>query len=305
MLLSRPALVLPVAIALPLFSACGSSPSTLPNVSPTTTLAAAPTPAPSPTPAGPTLGRSCAGPPPVGRIGNCARRTNPQLKSELGAALDHVRGIRDIYYPDGVTIRDLGRFRKEVVNALDSAGVCAIFDYGNRVGDELYVRSSDNRVSEAYDVLTGNGQAWIGYQNTCEPAIEGPPLDPAYPNRDPQCRLPPSADSFCLGHEFESEYGADVRQVIQGLVADRPELFDKDDALLAEMSYRLKDPPAYIAAVLEKLRQRGYCAIEDEELIVKKDDVMSENFDIVRTPGDRPGQYSLFAYKGRCHAATF
>jgi hypothetical protein len=39
--------------------------------------------------------------------------------------------------------------------------------------------------------------------------------------------------------------------------------------------------------------------------MVKKDNGLSENFDIVRSPGDRPDQYSLFAYKGRCHNATF
>lgn len=241
----------------------------------------------------------------MGRLSNCGSRPDPQLKSELVAALNRVRGIRDLYYPDGVMIRYLDRFRRELVDGLDALGVCAIFDYGNRVGDEIYVRSSDNRVSEAYDVLTGSGQAWIGYQNSCEPAIEGPPLDPAYPNRDSQCTLPPSSDSFCLGRTQESQYGPDVRAVIQGLITERPELFDLDDALATDLSYRLRDPQAYIEAVLGKLRQRGYCAIEDEELVVKKDNSFSENFDIVRTPADRPGQYSLFAYKGLCHSATF
>jgi hypothetical protein len=106
------------------------------------------------------------------------------------------------------------------------------------------------------------------------------------------------------GPSFETDYGGDVR-VIQGLTTERPELFDLTDALARDLSYRLRDPPAYIEAVIAKLRQSGYCAIEDGELPVKRENSVNENFDIVRTPADRPGQSSLFAYKGKCHNATF
>ena len=108
-----------------------------------------------------------------------------------------------------------------------------------------------------------------------------------------------------MGRSFDSEYHDDVRGAIVAVVAERPELFDTGDALNSDLSYRLFDPKAYTDAVVAKLRVKGYCAIEDEELLVKKDNSLSENFDIVRSPGDRPYQYSLFSYKGRCHNSTF
>lgn len=299
-------LVLPF-LGIVMFSSCGGGDPAGPTP-PTTQPPAGPTPTPSPTPSGPVVPSSCSGPPPTGSLGNCGVRRDPQLHSELRSVIDGVKAQRDIFYADGVTIRYLDRYRKAVVEGLDARGLCGVWDYGDGasgLGDTIYVRTADNRLSEAYDVISGSGQARIGYQNSCEPASAQPALEPRYPNRDQSCSLPPSGTTFCVGSGFESEYGADVRAAIVALTTERPELFDLQDALPSELSYGLRDPHAYIAGVIEKLRQKGYCAREEEELAVKRDNSVSENFDIVRTPAGRPNQYSLFAYKGKCHNALF
>ncbi len=289
--------------ALSLLSCGGNDRPASPTPPTTTSPAPAPSPTPSATPTPTVAPRSCGGPAPSG--GQCGSRPDPQLSNVLAQAFDEVRAQRDIFYPDGVTIRHLDKFRAATVAALDARGICGIFDFGNRIGDNLYIRTADGRISEGYDVISGTGLIRLGYANSCEPAGPFPPTDPGYANHDPACKLPPSGDTFCLGRSFDSEYRDDVRGAIVALTTERPELFDLGDTLNSELSYRLHDPKAYTDAVVAKLRAKGYCAIEDEELLVKRDNSLSENFDIVRTPGDRPHQYSLFSYKGRCHNATF
>lgn len=288
------------------FTSCGSDKPASPTP-PTTQPAPAPSPTPTPT-ATPSVSQACAGAPATGSPKVCWRRPDPQLLSQLGQVLDGVRAQKDIFYPNGVTIRYLARFRQAVIDGLDARGLCGIFDYGDNAagpGDELYVRTADNRLSEAYDVITGSGQSWTGYQNSCEPASQQPAFQPNVANKDPGCSLPPSRETFCLDRAFDSEYFDDVRSSIVAVTTEQPELFDLSDRLNSELSYRLLNPPAYIAAVVAKLRTKGYCAVEDGELSVKKDDTVNENFDIVRSPGNNPYQYSLFSYKGRCHNSLF
>ncbi len=306
------AVVMCVGGALTILS-CGGNDQPSNPTPPTTTSPApapSPTPTPTPTPSNPSAAsRACSGSPATGSINQCGRRPDPQLQSTLNRVLDGVRAQRDIFYSDGRTIRYLDRFREAVVQGLDAEGICGIFDYGDNSagpGDIIYVRTSDNRLSEAYDVITGSGQSWSGYQNSCEPASQQPPYQQNYAIKDPACTtIPPSREAFCLGQNFDSEYGEDVRSSIEAVIRERPELFDLGDALNSTLSYRLTNPPAYISAVIAKVRQKGYCAIEEEELSVKKDRSVNENFDIVRTPAGLEGQYSLYAYKGRCHNSLF
>lgn len=293
--------------ALSLLSCGGSDAPANPTPPTTTSPAPAPSPTPSATPT-PGVARSCSGPPATGSLNNCGRRPDPQIQLQLSQVLDVVRGQRDIFYPDGVTIRYVDRYRKAVVEGLDAKGICAIFDYGDNSagpGDILYVRTADNRLSEAYDVITGTGQPWNGYQNSCEPASQQPAFQQNIAIKDPSCTLPPSREAFCLGRNFDSEFADDVRSAIVAVINERPELFDTSDSLNSDLSYALRDPQAYINAVIGKVKQKGYCAIEEEELNLKKDNSMNESFDIVRTPADRPSQYSLFAYRGKCHNSLF
>jgi hypothetical protein len=239
-------------------------------------------------------------------------RESPPERGELrkparSPARDRARpgNQSDIFYPNGVTIRYLDKAREQLIHALDARGMCGIFDWGDGTGNELYVRSADGDLSEVYGAISSSGQFRVGYLHSCGPPEPFPAPRPAYPQLDPECKLTPSSGTFCLGRNFDSAYSGDVRSALVSLTTERPELFDLTDTLECDLCYGLKDPKAYIAAMIDKMHAKGYCAMEDEELSVKTDDSVSENFDIVRSPGDRPNQYSLFAYKGRCHNAGF
>jgi hypothetical protein len=249
------------------------------------------------------LPKSCTNLPTSG--GTCGSRPNPLLASAIAGAEDHVRGQADIFYPDHVTIRYLDKARAQLLDALDAKGMCGVFDFGDGTGNEMYVRSADGETSEVYAVISSSGQLRVGYQHSCAPPEPPPAPPPPYPTEDPQCKLPPSGATFCLGKNFESAYSADVRSSLVSLTTERPELFDLKDTLDCDLCYGLKDTKGYIDAMIAKMHAKGYCAMEHEELAVKLDDSVSENFDIVRSPGNLPNQYSLFAYKGRCHNAGF
>jgi hypothetical protein len=301
--ITRPVAIVLCVVGAVSFPSCGSDKSS--NPSPPTTLSPAPAPSPTPTPTpGSVSPRSCGSA--VPNPGHCGVRPDPQLSRDLAQVFDHVKNQKDLFYPDGVTIRYMDRFRAAVIEGLDARGLCGIWDFGNAIGDNLYIRTADGRISEGYDAISGNGQPRVGYANSCEPA--GPPPGPAPQygaSADPTCKLPGSGETFCLSGAWGTDYASDVRSAITSVIAEKPELFDLRDTLNSELSYKLNDPAAYVEAVLGKLRAKGYCAVEHEELGVKLDNTMSENYDIVRSPGDRPSQYSLFAPKGRCHNATF
>src|SRR5262245_14394715 len=160
--MTRPVAILCVVGAVSL-AACGASDKQGANPSPTT-LAPAPTPTPTPTATpGPVTPRSCGGPAPSGGI--CGIRPDPQLRTLLSQAEDEVRNQKDLFYPDGITIRYLTRYRAAILAALDSRGICGMWDYGNGIGDNLYLRTADGRISEGYDAITGRGQPGLVYAN--------------------------------------------------------------------------------------------------------------------------------------------
>jgi hypothetical protein len=97
----------------------------------------------------------------------------------------------------------------------------------------------------------------VGYQNSCEPAAPGPDPKPTYPVLDGSCGLPGSTESFCLGNNFESDYPGDVRSALVSLLDKRPDLFDRRDTLNSELSYKLNDAKAYVAAMVAKMRARA------------------------------------------------
>jgi hypothetical protein len=294
------AVALLLALLAPLVS-CGHGsepPTSVPSSTP------APAPSPTPTPGGAFQPKSCASPPVGG--GSCGTRPTGLLKPLLAQAIDEVRAQKDIFYPDGATIRYLDKARSALLEALDTRGLCGVFDFGDGAGFELYIRSADGATSEVYGVISTSGQLRTeGYQHSCSPPEPYPPSTPRWSQQDPECKLPASGATYCLGNNFAPDFSEDVRSSLVALTTERPELFDLTDSLDCTLCYRLMDPIAYTKAMVDKLHARGYCAMEHEELSVKKDDSLSENYDIVRSPGNLPYSYSLFAYKGRCHDASF
>jgi len=227
------------------------------------------------------------------------------LRAQLEAAFDSAYALGpEVFYEDGRTIRYVDRFREVVLSSLDAQGVCGVFDFGNGMGDEIYLRSPDGTISEVWDAVASSGTPRLGYLTTCEPPLSFPEPPPTLPDLDPTCSLPPSQATFCLDSSFQSLYYGVVHGAIEEVAAERPELFNFDDTEGGELSWALTDEEAYVAAVVEKLHEAGYCVLAGEELAVKADNSVNENFDIVRNPPGG-GAYSRISYRGKCHNALF
>jgi len=307
------ALTLGLALA-----ACGGSNPSTPNPQPTVVE----TPTPAPTPSQPAACRLSA--PKV----DCATRpVRPQeLAEPLQGAMDAATRTAGIMYDDVPNrVYDLERFRSRVVELLAAQGICGAWDYGNEVGDEIFVRSEDGCVTEQYDLITGEGG--VRYPNKGSNAwqegweVPVPGAKPQWPKEgDLGCSLPSERSTFCFSIKLTpGEFGRDLYQVMTEVLSENPQLVDKTDFVpgqgqtipdqLRLTAWRLVDPGAYIAAVERKLRGRGYCGyVERGDILrvksVAKGNVFHEEFDIVQNPASG-NSYVSFVIKDRCHQAGF
>ncbi len=311
------------SVALLALVGCGgsSSPGT-PDGGATPTPTPVPTPTPTPTPSQPAACQLTA--PTV----DCAyRNRQPQeMANVLQAALDTAVGTRGTMYTEYVNrIYDLDRFRSRTIGHLTAAGVCGAWDYGNEIGDEIFVRSADGCVAEQYDIITGEGgvrnankksNAW---QEGFEVPVPGP--RPQYPREgDLTCSLPGDRTSFCFTIKgTQGEFGAAVYTLLVAVMNENPQLFDPGDYLpgqgefipaqLRVPAWRIRDPDAYIAAVETKIRGAGFCGYVEKGDILKvksvaEGNIFHEEMDIVQNPSSG-GAYSGFVVKDRCHNAGF
>jgi hypothetical protein len=318
---SRAALFLAASAAavLALPGCGGSSPST-PDPTPAPTVA--PTPTPVPTPSQPAACQLTA--PTV----DCSTRTVRPLEmaDTLQSALDVAIGTSGTMYAEySSRIYDLGLFRSRTIQHLTAAGLCGAWDYGNELGDEIYVRSADGCVVEQYDVITGEGgvrnankgsNAW---QDGWGTPVPGPkPQFP--PEGDLQCSLPGDRSTFCFSIKgSHDEFGEEVYLLLVQVMNENPQLFDKNDfapgqgdfipAQLRVAAWRINDQNGYIAAVESKLRAHGFCAFIDKGDILKvkrvaKGNIFHEEMDVVQNP-ESGGSYVSYVVKDRCHNAGF
>lgn len=283
---------------------------------------ATPTPQPTATPSA--LSAACQLKAPTVDCGSRVGRPQelaPALQAGIDAAI-----AAGLMYPDQPNrIYDLPRFRAKVVENLAAAGVCGAWDYGNVVGDEIYVRSADGCVVEQYDLITGDG--------TLRPATKGsnvwssdfgapvPGPKPDFPrDGDLSCSLPGDRATFCFSiKNTPGAFGTDVYALMTEVMKENPGLFDSKTFVAGQGDFLpdslrlpawwINDQPAYIHAVETKLRARGYCAYVENGDILKikspaKGNLFHEEIDIVQNPGDG-GSYVLFAIKDRCHDAGF
>jgi len=150
---SHPALLPAAAAAAVLaLAGCGGSSPSAPNPTPAPTVA--PTPTPVPTPSQPAACRLTA--PTI----DCSTRTVRPLEmaDTLQSALDVAVGTSGTMYAEySNRIYDLDLFRSRTIVHLTAAGLCGAWDYGNVVGDEIFVRSADGCVAEQYDIIAGDG----------------------------------------------------------------------------------------------------------------------------------------------------
>jgi hypothetical protein len=300
--------------------ACGGSSPAGPDPTPAPTIA--PTPTPTPTPSQPAACRLTA--PTV----DCSTRTVRPLEmaETLQAAIDTAIGTSGTMYAEYTNkIYDLDRFRSRTIEYLTAAGLCGAWDYGNVVGDEIYVRSADGCVVEQYDLITGEGgvrnankgsNAW---QEGFEVPVPGP--KPDFPREgDLQCSLPGDRSTFCFSiKRTPGEFGPDVYRLLVAVMNENPALFDKNDwapgqgdFIPAEMrvaAWRIVNHDGYVAALEAKLRANGYCAYVSGGDILKvkraaTGNVFHEEIDVAQEPGNG-GTYVSFVMKDRCHNAGF
>jgi hypothetical protein len=301
-------------------ASCGGSSPSAPEPTPAPTVA--PTPTPTPTPSQPAACQLTA--PTV----DCSTRTVRPLEmaETLQAAIDAAIGTPGTMYAEySNRIYNLDLFRSRTVDHLTAAGLCGAWDYGNEIGDEIYLRSADGCVTEQYDLITGEGGVRNANKgsNAWQEGWEVPVPDPKPQfsrEGDLQCSLPGDRSTFCFSIKgTHGEFGEEVYQLLVAVMNENPALFDKSDwapgqgdfipEQLRVAAWRINDQDAYIAAVEAKLRANGFCAyIEKGDILkvkkVTKGNIFHEEMDVVQNPASG-GAYVSYVVKDRCHNAGF
>ena len=291
----RLALLLLASLAL---SVCGGGAGSGSGNGPT--VPAVPTPAATPAPvatADPPLSASCTQLPAGSANAKC-RYESATFQTELDDAIRTLQREQPQIF-DGDEVKSVGSYYVGLIKILDHKGLCAQFD-----GEELAVTNTSG-YSDQYHVMTSRQIARFGpgsYRVTCYPAAV--PISPgALPPSPAGCSLPSSREVAC-SREAGGAYFDDVSAAIAQVHKDKPELFDFTDINPGTDWPRLKDLDGYLAAVVQVLVRKGYCAQVQEELQVKKgSNTFSEQYKI-----DYSHKYSRTGqgiYRSSCHPAAF
>jgi hypothetical protein len=301
-------------------AACGGSSGSPSSPNPTPSPTPAPTPVPTPTPPAP-----CQLTAPTI---DCSTRPFPHLEMApvLQAASDAAVGTTGVMYSGTNRIYDLAHYRSIVVDDLAKNGICGAWDYGNVIGDEIYLRSSDGCKTEQYDLISGEGgvRSANASSNAWEGGWEEPVPDPKpdWPREgDLQCSLPGDRSTFCFSiRGTHGAFGDDLYEVFVAVLNENPQLFIKDetppgqgDQFVPEdlrlPAWRIADLNGYIQAVETKLRSSGYCGYIAKGDILKAKkvamgNIFHEEMDVVQSP-PIGGSFVGFVVKDRCHDAGF
>jgi hypothetical protein len=312
-------LVVSAAAVLTLPGCGGSHPGGPDNPVPTPTLT--PTPTPTPTPS---QSAACTLTAPTV---DCSKRDRHKQENAgaLQRALDVAMATPGAMYPGGDRIYDLALFRSKTLDGLTAAGLCGAWDFGNPAGDEIFVRSADGCVAEAYDVITGEGGVRSAnkksnqWQEGFDVPVPGP--KPNYSRvGDTQCTLPGDRSTFCFSiRRTPGQFGAAVYQLLVQVMNENPSLFDKNDFApgqgtfippeLRPAAWKILNEHAYVATLEAKIRANGFCAFVDGSDILKvkgvsMGNIFHEEYDVVQNP-ESGGSYVSFVVKDRCHDAGF
>jgi hypothetical protein len=226
---------------------------------------------------------------------------DPSFLDEVTEAIHHLRNQRpDIF--DGRRVLNGGIYYVELIRILDvHMGLCADFD-----GEELGVANS-HEFNDQYDILTAKADYRTGsrtYLGTCYPSVVPRPsrnLPPSHAG----CPLPPSDLVACARNPAGGQYYDVVEAAIDQLYVERPELFDPTKFAAGQGHPLITNPAAYHEAMVQILRNQGFCAIFDgEEIQMKRgSNEFSEHYDVNyqdtyvrRGPG---------IFRGSCHPAAF
>jgi hypothetical protein len=221
--------------------------------------------------------------------------------TEVTDAIHFLRAERpDIF--ENRRVLDVGAYYVELIRVLDQKmGLCADFD-----GEELGVASS-LEYNDQYDILSAKNEyrtSFRIYLGTCYPSVVPRPgrnLPPSHAG----CSLPPSNLVACGRSPAGGQYYAVVEAAIDQLYEERPELFDPTKFAAGQGHPLIKDPAAYHEAMVQILRDRGFCAIFDGEEIQMKQgsNEFSEHYDV--NYQDTYVRRGLGIFRGSCHPAAF
>ncbi len=290
-----------------LLAACGST-SPAPQPAAPSAAPAAPTSTPAAPAPTSSLPSSCrAFPPATGTAAGC-RQEPPDFLRAVSDAVSAAQNAT-VVDPDSKEsyvlvqngiIQSPNTYLKMIIDNLDRQGLCAVYD-----GEELTVRNS-NGFTELFDIITSNGGSWIKYMSTCSPATPLPAIVTP-PVQDPECKLPPSKDTYC--NRSGSMYGGDVSDTLDELIAQErqlanPLIFDFGDRLGGvDNGWKITNVALYFSELRKKLRAKGFCSIYngDDELFIKKGtNRLSEHWDLLKAEG-----YSIRLLGAACHDAAF
>jgi hypothetical protein len=157
--------------------------------------------------------------------------------------------------------------------------------------------------AEAVDDVPVEVPVEVGVEDVAPEESGPPPYDPWAVPRD--CSPGPGDGEWCdpVWAEAPSFFYNIVRDAVNGWVSGHPEAFD------TSLGYEVAlDPDAYVLGVVADINGRGdVCSIQDpnagDEIVVKRDNVLAENFDIL-TWDNRP-RSGAGIFTGACAPAWF
>ena len=267
--------------------ACGGGGSTPSN--PSTTPPTLPPATPAPLATDPPLSSSCArlalgmanGQERCGSQSSDFLGAVDQAIEELVAQQPHIFNLNQVAGAGGYKILSEGAFTVGVIKNLDKQGIC-----GGLYGEELAVATNAG-YSENFDIVDSDNFIRRGsntYRSTCTPAAFTTPQAPS--GNTPGCNLPASLSLACTREE--GEFSQVVEDALDQLAREQPALFDTSDIQKGAPSnwYRVRDEAAYTQGVVRIVLSKGLCAAWDgEELNIKRNNVSSENYDILTAQG--------------------
>lgn len=279
-------------------SSCGGkepSPVAPASVAPPPTTPPVTTPTPQPPPGFASCSRLGAGRPQE----RCPLES-PSFANEIEASIDDLFREKPQLFTavsGGVRVNSTGQFLVGMIEKLDSRGLCANFD-----GEEVQVKNS-NSFNDQYHLITSAQLLRRGrstYRATCYPATFPTP-HPGYPPSN-GCALPSSLEVTC-GRD-ESLYYNDVERGIDKVARDFPQTFDFNDTQRGTNWWRIAQPEQFVVRMTDAMKSFGYCSRHDgEELVVKRENKVSEHFDIESAEGFvRRGEG---IYRSSCYPAAF
>ena len=184
----------------------------------------------------------------------------------------------------------------------DAAGD-ALPEADAEAGPDAEAEGEPDAEADVIDDVPGETPEDAGGEDAAPEETGPPPYDPWAVPRD--CSPGPGDGEWCdpVWADAPSFFYNIVRDAVNGWVSGHPEAFD------TSLGYDVAlDPDGYVLGVVADINARGdVCCIQDpnagDEIVVKRDNVLAENFDIL-TWDNRP-RSGAGIFNGACAPAWF